>query len=58
MLLGGIFRPFALVGGRAAGTWKFAAGKVTLEPFGRLAGADRAALEADAADVERFLQAA
>ena len=58
VLLGGIFRPFALVAGRAAGTWSFAAGKVALEPLGRLASADRAALEADAAAVERFLQAA
>ncbi len=56
VLLGGIFRSFALVGGRAAGTWTFAAGKVKLEPFGRLARDDRAALAAEAADVERFLQ--
>jgi hypothetical protein len=30
-------------------------GRVELEPFGRLAKVDRAALDAEAADVERFL---
>jgi hypothetical protein len=51
----GIFRPFALVGGRAAATWKLAGGKVELDPFAPLGGAERSALEADAADVVRFL---
>lgn len=51
----GLFRPFALVAGRAAGTWSMPAGEVVLEPFGRLARADRAALAADAADVARYL---
>jgi hypothetical protein len=51
----GLFRPFALVRGRAAGVWRWAGGRVALEPFGRLAAADRAALDADAADVARFL---
>ena len=51
----GLFRPFALVRGRAAATWRLSDGKVMLEPFGRLARADRAALEEDAADVTRFL---
>lgn len=51
----GIFRPFALVRGRAAGLWRLAAGGVALEPFGRLASSDAAALRRDAADVERFL---
>ena len=51
-----LFDPFALVGGRAAARWKLRAGKVELEPFGRLAKSDRAALEAEAADVERFLR--
>jgi hypothetical protein len=52
---GGIFRPFALVGGRAAGTWSMRGGEVALEPFGRLSRADAAALRADASDVIRFL---
>jgi hypothetical protein len=51
----GLFRPFALVGGRAVATWGLQAGKVELEPFDRLSAADAAALEADAADVVRFL---
>jgi hypothetical protein len=51
----GLFRPFALVGGRAAATWKFAGGRVQLQPFRRLTRKDAAALDADAADVARFL---
>ena len=51
----GLFRPFALVGGRAVATWSMRAGEVVLTPFERLARADAAALEADAADVARFL---
>jgi hypothetical protein len=51
----GLFRPFALVRGRAAGTWKIQAGKVVLEPFGRLASRDTAVLDADAEDVVRYL---
>jgi hypothetical protein len=54
---GGLFRPFALVRGRAAATWKVADGEVALEPFGRLSGKDAAAIEGEAADVVRFLAA-
>lgn len=50
----GIFRPFALVRGRAAGIWSYAGGTVALEPFRALARRDAAALRRDAADVERF----
>ncbi|MGE5281634.1 MAG: winged helix DNA-binding domain-containing protein [Chloroflexota bacterium] len=50
----GIFRPFALVEGRAAASWKLSRGKVAIEPLGRVPKAATAALEADAADVERF----
>ena len=53
----GLFRPFALVRGRAAATWSMPGGEVVLEPFARLGREDRAALEADAADVVRFLSA-
>ena len=53
----GLFRPFALVKGRAAASWSMPRGKVALERFGRLAKADAAALDAEAADVERFLSA-
>jgi hypothetical protein len=51
----GIFRPFALVHGRAAALWRLAGGRVALEPFGSFASRDTAALRRDAADVERFL---
>ena len=47
--------PFAMVRGRAVAHWGMPKGEVELEPFGRLAQADRAALEADAEDVLRFL---
>jgi uncharacterized protein YcaQ len=51
----GIFRPIALVKGRAVATWTMPKGEVELKPFGRLNRADRSALDADAADVPRFL---
>lgn len=51
----GLFRPFALVGGRAAATWRVADGEVALEPLGRISRRDAKALELDAADVVRFL---
>jgi hypothetical protein len=51
----GIFRPFALVGGRAVATWGFAAGKVTIEQLGKVTEKAAAALEADASGVVEFL---
>jgi Winged helix DNA-binding domain len=51
----GLFRAFALVGGRAAATWSLSVGQLTLTPFAPLAAADEAALMADADDVLRFL---
>ncbi len=51
----GLFRPFALAGGRAVATWTLTGGQVVLAPFAELDGATRAALAADAADVTRFL---
>jgi DNA glycosylase AlkZ-like len=51
----GLFRPFALVRGRAAASWSMPRGEVVIEPFGRLSKADAAALERDAEDVVRFL---
>ena len=51
----GLFRPFALVRGRAAGTWRLDRGRVMLEPFARIAASDAAALERDAEDVVSFL---
>ena len=52
---GGLFRPFALVEGRAAATWTIRSGDLVIEPFRRLSREERAALEADAQDVKRFL---
>jgi hypothetical protein len=54
--INGIFRPFAMVGGRAVATWKLSRGRVEIEPLGRLPREARAALEEDAADVERFME--
>ncbi|HWE13346.1 MAG TPA: crosslink repair DNA glycosylase YcaQ family protein [Solirubrobacteraceae bacterium] len=59
--LGGRLRagPDGLVeldGGRpAAAVWRFAGRRIEIEPFALLAGDDAAALEHDAADVQRFL---
>ena len=50
--INGIFRPFALVDGRAVATWR-AGGKVTIEPLGKVTKKAAAALEADAGEVER-----
>lgn len=51
----GIFRPFALVEGRAVGVWGLARGVVSLRPFESLPDATVAALRQDAADVLRYL---
>lgn len=51
----GIFRPFALVGGRAVATWRLAAGKLTIEHLSRVGKRDAAALDADAVAVRQFL---
>ena len=51
----GLFRPFALAGGRAVATWTVAGGQVALAPFAALDAETRAALDTDAADVTRFL---
>jgi winged helix DNA-binding protein len=51
----GLFRPFALAGGRAVATWRLAGGQVLLDQFAPLPASVSAALEADADDVIRFL---
>jgi hypothetical protein len=53
----GLFRPFALVRGRAIATWSLRGGQVLLDPFSRLSRSDAAALERDANDVALFLGA-
>ena len=55
VVAGGLFRPFAMVRGRAAATWTIRSGKVHLKPFSDLSQRDFAALKADAKDVLRFL---
>jgi hypothetical protein len=52
---GGVFRPLVLSRGRAVGTWTISPRGVATDMFGRLTGAERAALETDAEDVTRFL---
>ena len=47
----GVFRPVALVAGRAVATWRLDRERVVYEPF---ADADLSALDAEARDVERF----
>ncbi|HEX5851837.1 MAG TPA: winged helix DNA-binding domain-containing protein [Solirubrobacteraceae bacterium] len=51
----GIFRPFAMVKGRAVAVWKLSAGEVVLEPFARLTRTEETALRSDAVDVVRYL---
>ena len=58
VIAGGVFRPLALVRGRAAATWTMRGGEVSLEPLRPLSRATAAALRKEAADVVRFLVAA
>jgi len=51
----GLFRPFALVDGRAAGLWSLAGGTVKLSEFAPLPDQVTVALQAEARDVIRFL---
>lgn len=53
----GVFRPIAVVDGRAVATWRLVGGRVALEPFAPLPDDVVRALEQDAADVERFVRA-
>lgn len=55
VVTGGLFRAFAMADGRAVAGWKWAKGEAALEPYERLPTKHAAALEADAADVTRFL---
>ena len=51
----GLFRPFAMVKGRAVANWRLVRGKVAIEPLEPVAKKAAAALDADAKDVERFM---
>jgi hypothetical protein len=61
---GGFIQPAVIVDGRVAGTWRLTrdarprrTARVTVEPFTTLPEASRAGLEAEAADIGRFLGA-
>jgi hypothetical protein len=51
----GLFRPFALVKGRAVATWRLAGGKMAIEHLEKVSKKDAAALEVDAARVLEFI---
>jgi hypothetical protein len=51
----GLFRPFALVGGKAVASWTMPERTVVLKPFGEIVRRDIAGLAADASDVARYL---
>jgi hypothetical protein len=51
----GLFRPFALVKGRAVSTWRFQKGQVEIEHLERVTKKAARELEADAAAVEEYL---
>ena len=51
----GLFRPFALVRGRAVATWSMASGDIVVDPLEAMTPEDIAALELDAQDVARYL---
>jgi Winged helix DNA-binding domain len=52
---GGMFRGFALVGGRAVADWRLTGSAIQIEPFAPLSDADAAALATDATAVREFL---
>jgi hypothetical protein len=51
----GIFRPFAMVDGKAVATWSLTEGSVTLTPFAPINSAARQALDRDARAVTDYL---
>lgn len=55
VVTGGIFRPFAMAKGHAVGGWTLVNGRVTTNPFGDVSRRTSAALQKEAADIERFL---
>jgi len=57
VVTGGVFRNFALVGGRGVALWRLTGsnGPVEIEPFAELGEKDAAALARDAEAVKRFL---
>lgn len=55
IVAGGMFRAFALSGGRAVAVWRLAGDRVTVEPLGSLPDAEAEALAADGEALVRFL---
>jgi hypothetical protein len=55
VVTGGLFRGFAMVGGRGVATWRLSDAAVTIAPFAPLSDADERALDDDAAALIRFL---
>jgi hypothetical protein len=55
VVTGGLFRGFAMVGGRGAATWRRRGSEIAIEPFAPVSDADTRALHDDAAAVTRFL---
>jgi Winged helix DNA-binding domain len=51
----GLFRPFALVKGRAVAIWRLSSGKVQIEPLSPIAASDATKLQVEADDVLRFM---
>jgi len=51
----GLFRPFALVGGRAVATWGLDGGRITIRLLEAIKAPDLRKLQVDASDVWRFL---
>lgn len=51
----GLFRPFAMVRGRAVATWSLERGRITVRLLDRVSKAVRSALVKDARDVLRFM---
>jgi hypothetical protein len=56
VVTGGLFRGFAMVGGRGVATWRLTDGAVTIAPFAAISDTDARALHDDAAAVIRFLE--
>jgi hypothetical protein len=55
VVTGGVFRGFAMVGGRGVATWRLHGPEVAIEPFASVSEADAQALRDDGAAVTHFL---
>jgi hypothetical protein len=51
----GLFRPFALIDGRAAATWRLAGGLITIQPLQPLSPNERRSLSTDAGAILNYL---